>query len=49
MSALINDFQESTSDRDELFSGLAHLKFDYVELVLSRLSWKRKLYPKETD
>ncbi|PHU28376.1 hypothetical protein BC332_00469 [Capsicum chinense] len=32
MSALIDDFQESTSDRDELFNSLASIKFDFIDL-----------------
>ncbi|PHU18770.1 hypothetical protein BC332_14465 [Capsicum chinense] len=32
MSALIDDFQESTSDRDELFNSFARIKFDFIDL-----------------
>ena len=33
MRALIDDFQESTSDRDELFNSLARIKFGFISLV----------------
>lgn len=32
MSALIDDFQELTSYRDEFFNSLASLKFDLIDL-----------------
>ena len=32
MSALIDDFQESISDRDELFNSLARIKLDFIDL-----------------
>ncbi|PHU28623.1 hypothetical protein BC332_00716 [Capsicum chinense] len=32
MSALIDYFQESTSDRDELLNSLARIKFDFIDL-----------------
>ncbi|KAM3326907.1 hypothetical protein P3S67_002033 [Capsicum chacoense] len=42
MSALIDDFQELTSDRDELFNNLASLKFDLIDLEACKNTVEKK-------
>lgn len=32
MNALIDDFHELTSERDQLFNAFSSLKFDYIDL-----------------
>ena len=48
MSDSIDNLQELTSDRDELFNSLASLKFDFNDLIVCKYSVeKRKLHSQE--
>ena len=44
ISDLIDDFQELTIDMDEIFSSLASLKFDYIDLEACKNTVEKKLH-----